>query len=63
MKINRIWEEFMEDKDKHSNQEHTSDKDLPFEIRKGAEYHKPPRRDDAPPPPSPPAKEKSDKDK
>lgn len=37
--------------------EHTPEKYLPFEVKKGAEYHKPPDRDDNPPPPSPPAKD------
>lgn len=48
----------MSEQDKKINGRETKKDEVPFEIKKGAEYHKPPKREDNPPPPSPPAKEK-----
>lgn len=52
----------MDEENEKPKQEEGNKEGVPFEIRKGAEYHKPPNRDDDPPSPSPPAKEASDKD-
>lgn len=52
----------MEDKDKNQEKEDIEEKDLPFEIKKASEYHKPPEEEDEPPAPVPNPDQELDKD-
>ena len=53
----------MDEKDeKPEEKKEVQEKDLPFEIIKASEYHKPPAEEDEPPPPTPNPNQEPDKD-